>query len=244
LEQCLQRFRHQIEPKSKQIGNEARAWRLSGGGVPAYILAMSVVEDEVMEAAAPEGAKHPRIILVRHGKPAIETSPRTSHHGFRRYIDEYEEAGLDPASAPPDELKDLVTGLDAVFTSGSPRAHHSARTLLPEADLIADPLFGEAPLAAPRIPLLKMKVPKWAVVSRLMWHAGYHPEIENYRRAKHRAAQAADILVERAHKNGAAVLVAHGYFNAMIGRVLRKRGYRKLGSHRARFWNVVIYEHG
>src|SRR4029077_14585965 len=143
-----------------------------------------------------------RVILVRHGKPAIEIKPRFSHHGFRRYIDDYEEAGLDPQSAPPEELLDLVRGLNEAFTSGAPRAQDSARTLLPAAEIIADPLFAEAPLAAPRIPLLKMKVPVWAVMARILWHAGYHPEIENYRRAKVRATQAADILLERAAVNG------------------------------------------
>jgi broad specificity phosphatase PhoE len=184
-----------------------------------------------------------RVILVRHGKPAIQTNPRTTHHGFSRYIDAYQDAGLDPQSAPPEELLDLVKGLDAVFTSNLPRANDSARTLLPEAEIIADPLFTEAPLAAPRIPLLKMKVPVWAVMARILWHAGYHPEIENYRRAKARASQAADILLGRAEANaGVAVLVAHGYFNAMIGRVLKKRGFSRMGSHRVRFWNAVIYE--
>jgi len=184
-----------------------------------------------------------RVILVRHGRPTISTALRTSHHGFTRFVDEYEEAGLDPQSAPPEELSDLVKGLNEVHTSGSPRARDSARTLLPEAEIIADPLFAEAPLAAPRIPLLKMKVPVWAVMARLVWHAGYHPEIENYRRAKTRAQAAADILMERAAENeGVAVLVAHGYFNAMIGRVLRKRGFRRTGAHRVRFWNVVMYE--
>jgi broad specificity phosphatase PhoE len=184
-----------------------------------------------------------KIILVRHGKPAIDTAPRTCHRGFRDYIDDYEEAGLDPESAPPEELLDLVKGLNAVFTSAAPRAHMSARSLLPEAEMIADPLFAEAPLAAPRIPLLKMKVPVWAVMSRILWHAGFHPDIENYRRAKSRAASAADILLTRAKRNqGVAILVAHGYFNAMIGRVLNKRGLKRTGSHRARFWNAVVYE--
>ncbi len=188
-------------------------------------------------------ARKQRVILVRHGKPDIPIALRTGHHGFRRFIDEYQDAGLDPRSAPPEELLDLVKGLNAVFASGSPRARDSARTLLPEAEVIADPLFDEAPLAAPRIPLLKMKVPVWAVVARIMWHAGYHPEIENYRRAKSRAVQAADILLKRAEANeDVAILVAHGYFNAMIGRVLRKRGFRRSGSHRVRFWNVVMYE--
>ena len=184
-----------------------------------------------------------RILLIRHGRPAIAANPRTSHSGFRSYIDEYEAAGLDPDSAPPDELQDLVKELSAIYTSTKPRSTDSAKALAPNAELIADPLFTEAPLASPRIPLLRMKVPKWAVVARILWHAGYHPEIENYRRAKTRASHAADILLARADANdGVAVLVAHGYFNAMIGRVLKKRGLARTGSHRARFWNAVIYE--
>jgi len=183
-----------------------------------------------------------RIVLIRHGRPAIQTNPRTSHHGFRSYIDDYEAAGLDPASAPPDELQDLVKELSAVYTSDRPRSTGSAKALAPHAELIADPLFAEAPLASPRIPLLRMKVPKWAVMARILWHAGYHPEIENYRKAKHRAAEAADILMERAAKEGATALVAHGYFNLMIGRELRRRGFAKTGSHRVKYWNAVIYE--
>ncbi len=183
-----------------------------------------------------------RIILVRHGRPAISTDHRTSHRGFRDYIDAYEAAGLDPESVPPEELQDLVKELTAIYTSGKPRSQDSARALAPKAELIADPLFVEAPLASPRIPLLRMKVPKWAVMSRILWHAGYHPEIENYRRAKHRAVEASDILMARARENGVTALVAHGYFNAIIGRELRRRGFRKSGSHRVRFWNAVIYE--
>ena len=183
-----------------------------------------------------------RIILVRHGRPAISTDHRTSHRGFRDYIDAYEAAGLDPGSAPPEELQDLVKELDAVYTSDKPRSQDSARALAPNAELIADPLFVEAPLASPRIPLLRMGVPSWAVMARILWHAGYHPEIENYRRAKHRAVEAADILIARAREDGVAALVAHGYFNAIIGRELRRRDFRKTGSHRARYWNAVVYE--
>ncbi len=40
----------------------------------------------------------------------------------------------------------------------------------------------------------------------------------------------------------ASALVAHGYFNAMIGRNLRTRGFSRTGSHRVRYWNAVIYE--
>ncbi len=190
----------------------------------------------------PPAAGRARIVLIRHGQPFIDPAPRTSHHGFRDYIDDYEAAGLDPKSAPPEELQDLVGELAAVFTSGRKRAEQSAKVLAPNAELIADPLFAEAPLASPRIPLLRMKVTKWAVVSRILWYVGYHPEIENYRRAKRRAVEAADILMRKASADGAAALVAHGYFNYLIGGVLRKRGFAQTGSHRARYWNAVVYE--
>ena len=49
-----------------------------------------------------ESPRTQRIILIRHGQPDIAISPRASHHEFRSYIDAYEEAGLDPGSAPPD----------------------------------------------------------------------------------------------------------------------------------------------
>ncbi len=210
---------------------------------------MSIAETDFKtretKAAAPREAEAPpRVILIRHGRPDIPTNPRTSHREFRSYIDAYEEAGLDPDSFPPEELQDLLGEVDAVFTSGRKRSVDSARALAPHAELIADALFEEAPLASPPIPLLRMKVPKWAVVARILWHAGYHPEIENYRKAKHRAAQASDILIRRAHKEGAAALVAHGYFNFLIGRELRRRGFKKSGSHRAHFWNSVIYAQG
>jgi broad specificity phosphatase PhoE len=183
-----------------------------------------------------------RIILIRHGQPAIPLRPRTSYREFTAYIDAYEEAGLDPASLPPREIADLVRELKDVFTSNRPRARESARTLAPHATLLADPLFAEAPLASPKIPLLRMRVPKWAVVARLLWHAGYHPGIENYARARARAREAADILTARVMDGGAVALVAHGYFNAMIGRQLRRRGFQRSGSHRVRYWNAVIYD--
>jgi broad specificity phosphatase PhoE len=184
-----------------------------------------------------------RIILIRHGKPHIDVAPTHSHHGFRDYIDDYEAAGLDPAEAPPAELQDLVGELASIYTSDRKRSHESARALAPNAELIADPLFVEAPLASPRIPLLRMKVTKWAVVSRVLWYAGFSPRIETYFRARRRARQAADILTARARADGTAVLVAHGYFNYLIGIALKRRGFKQTGSHKAKFWNAVIYEH-
>lgn len=183
-----------------------------------------------------------RIILIRHGQPDIALSPRTSHLGFRAYIDAYEAAGLDPESAPPEDLRALVKDMRELFTSAKPRAHDSAKSLAPHAKLIVDPLFVEAPLAAPKIPLLNMRVQSWAVIARLFWHAGYHPDIEPYAASRARAQRAANILIDRSATDGTTALIAHGYFNFLIGRELKRQGHKKTGTHRARYWNAVIYE--
>src|SRR5690348_11838596 len=88
-----------------------------------------LLDAQAFRARHADGIKGARIVLIRHGRPAIAIAPSTSHHGFRSYIDAYEAAGLDPSNAPPDELRDLVAELDSVFTSGRPRAHDSARLL-------------------------------------------------------------------------------------------------------------------
>ena len=192
--------------------------------------------------ATPQASASLRIVLIRHGQPDIALSPRTRHRGFTDYIDDYEAAGLAPVSLPPQELAALVKELDSIFTSGKPRAHQSAARLAPHARLVAEPVFVEAPLASPPVPLLRLKVASWAVASRILWHMGFAPGIENARKARARAGQAADRLVTQAQLAGTAVLVAHGYFNWMIGRQLKKRGFTRTGLHQARYWNTVIYE--
>jgi broad specificity phosphatase PhoE len=183
-----------------------------------------------------------KIVLVRHGKPHIALSPRTSRRGFGDYIDAYEAAGLDPQSLPPQELAELGRELTAIFASDRPRSHQSAAAMAAHVTAIRDPLFAEAPLASPPIPFLTMNVPSWAVVSRILWHMGFSPRIEGWFAARRRALQAAELLIARAREGGPVALVAHGYFNWMIGRVLKSKGFVRLGSHRARYWNTVIYE--
>jgi broad specificity phosphatase PhoE len=195
-----------------------------------------------MTSADPVGARPLRIVLVRHGQPHIALSPRTGHRGFGDYIEAYEAAGLDPDSLPPRELAELGRELAAIFASDRPRSHQSAAALAPHAMPVRDAVFAEAPLASPPIPFLRMHVPGWAVISRVLWHMGFSPGIEGWFAAGRRAERAADILVARARESGPVALVAHGYFNWMIGRVLKKRGFVRRGSHRARYWNTVTYE--
>jgi broad specificity phosphatase PhoE len=194
-------------------------------------------------APVPRGQRAPiSIVLIRHGKPAIGKGRLLGHKTFQDYIEAYEQAGLDPNDPPPEWLVNLMRKARNIFASDRPRARESAKALAPHARVLPNALFMEAQLKSPKVPLVRMNAPVWAVVARLAWHAGHHGGIEDYRDAKARALKAVEILGATAEKDGIAVLVAHGYFNAMIGRMLSRQGWRKHGRHRAKFWNAVTYE--
>jgi len=195
------------------------------------------------KAPAPHAQRSPiSIVLIRHGKPAIDKGRLLGHRTFQDYIEAYEKAGLDPDDPPPAWVSELVRNARQIYASDRPRARESAKALAPHANVLTDSLFMEAQLKSPKVPLVRMNAPFWAVLARLAWHAGHHGGIEDYRDAKVRAQKAVDILRKTAEKDGIAVLVAHGYFNAMVGRMLSRQGWRKHGRHRAKFWNAVTYE--
>ena len=185
-----------------------------------------------------------RIILVRHGKPAIALKPRTGHHGFRRYIDAYQDAGLDPQSAPPEELLDLVKGLNSVFTSDSPRAQRQRPQAASGSRDHRRPAVRRGAAGGAEDSAREDEGAGLGgdgahhVARRLSPRDRELPPRQGARGGGGRHPARA----RRLSNDGDAVLVAHGYFNAMIGRVLRRRGFSRTGSHRVRFWNAVIYE--
>jgi broad specificity phosphatase PhoE len=184
-----------------------------------------------------------RIVLVRHVRPDMERVRWISHRAFQHYINRYQDVGLASDSTTPGEVRQLVAGAPRVFTSELQRAIDSAKLLLPRAKVISDSVFSEAPLASPPIPGVRLKVPVWAIFARVAWHGGYTPSIEDYGQVKRRALRAISLLTSAAKEDGTTILVAHGYINAIIGRMLRLRGWeRTSGSHRAEFWNAVVYD--
>lgn len=184
-----------------------------------------------------------RIVLIRHGRPDMGRSRWIGHAAFARFIDDYQASSLDGTHPPPAELVDLVRPARLIFASELQRSIESAHMLKPGGEIMSTPLFTESPLASPPLPGLRMKAPAWAVISRVAWHGGFKPGIESYGQSKQRARKAAELLASEAEDNGLAVLVAHGYFNAILGRTLHLNGWRKTsGAHRAKFWNTVIYE--
>ena len=192
-----------------------------------------------MAEAAAE-ARQGTIVLARHGEPALSRRLRLSADGYRRWWAAYEEGGILANQTPPSDLLDLARGADFIFASTRLRAVETANAVVSGKPFERDSVFIEAPLPPPPLPsFIKLKPSTWGFLARTAWWFFRHSAGEESRAdAEKRAAAAADRLMDAA-KNGATVLVlAHGFFNLMIGRALKKRGWRQMDGRGYKYWTT------
>jgi broad specificity phosphatase PhoE len=184
------------------------------------------------------------VILARHGEPALSRRVTLTAQGYRDWWARYEEGGLKPGQAPPPALLAIARAADQVVSSTRERSIQSARAIAGGRDFCSDPLFVEAPLPSPPLPgWFKLPPRWWGVLSRFCWWAfNYHDGQESLAEAETRARRAADELAGRAAAGQEVVLIAHGFFNAMIGRALAARGWRKTLDQGFRYWSARRFE--
>ncbi len=183
------------------------------------------------------------ITLARHGEPALSRRIRLDAAGYRRWWAAYEEGGILPGQTPPDGLLSLAREADVIFASTRRRAVETAEAVLAGKHFVRDPLFIEAPLPPPRLPGFVRFGPRtWGVMARTSWWLGGHAGEESRDAAKARAREAADRLVRAAEAEGRVLVLAHGYFNMMVGRELRKRGWRLAEDRGFKYWAVRRFE--
>lgn len=185
-----------------------------------------------------------RIITVRHGRPNLARDMKISSREYGVWWDQYDASGLHPDEEPPKALIELAKSAKTVLSSTLPRAIETAREITEGArDVPADPLFVEAPLPPPPVPLVKLSPGEWGVVSRSFWFWGFTPKgVESHRAAWRRVGEIARRLGDHA-TDGDVVLCAHGYLNWMIDKELRRIGWRMTesdGGHH--YWSWRIYE--
>jgi len=184
------------------------------------------------------------VILARHGEPALSRRVILTAADYRQWWATYECGGLREGQTPPPELVTIARSAGCVLSSTRERSMQSARALTEGRPFRSDDLFVEAPLPSPPLPGWFRLSPRWwGVLSRLSWSAfNYHDGQESRAQAAVRAGQAADALIAQAAKGEDVMLVAHGYFNYMIGRALAARGWRRTLDQGFRYWSARRYE--
>ncbi len=183
-----------------------------------------------------------RLVLARHGKPALDRSKRVSSAGYYAWWQAYEAGGLDVASKPPQTLKDIAKQSDKILSSIRLRAVETAQALVPDDRIVRHEVFVEAALPAPPFALIRMKPSAWDVWSRFLWWLGMSRGEESKAEAETRAFAAIDEL-ERATADGSDVLLcAHGWFNRMMRPVLQARNWDCVYDGRDDYWAFRCYE--
>jgi broad specificity phosphatase PhoE len=127
---------------------------------------------------------------------------------------------------------------DYVFASTRRRAVETADAVVQGKHFVRDPIFIEAPLPPPPFPaFVKLKPRTWGFLARAAWWWFGHSEGQETRRqASQRADLAADRLIGAAEEGAVVLLLAHGFFNLMVGRALKRRGWLQQEGRGYRYW--------
>lgn len=197
-----------------------------------------------LEGVSSKGLRRGTIIVARHGRPALDRTkgPRL---GWQEYIDwwaAYEAGGLKDGQTAPEKLKNAVKDADIFLTSTRLRAHETMASAAPGKDFRKMEVFNEAPLPPPRLDWPKMLPKRWNVLARTVWMFGHSLGDENITEARARAKDAALILHNEALE-GKVFLAAHGWFNRMIRKELKRLGWRCTRNGGDVYWGWRRYEY-
>ena len=182
------------------------------------------------------------ITIIRHGRSKCTEKKRVKSSDFMEWAARYDGEGVFEEVQYPSDTLDQISTAGVVFSSHLSRSVESANLLNAEGT-VSDPLFREAELPQFNIDFLKVKMNPglWAVSLRVMWLLGYSKGCESYRSTKRRALQAADKLIESTESHQTVVLVGHGFFNRMIARELRRKGWSGRRRPGTKHWKCTSY---
>jgi len=165
---------------------------------------------------------------------------------YRAFWAKYEVGGIVPEHLPPERLKALAAGAGTLMSSTRLRAIQSAQAVVGDRPFERHEVLIEAPLPPPNLPGWVRLSPKlWGFVTRVLWwYLNHHHGEEDRYRAEARADQAAAMLIEQASDGRDVVVLAHGFFNHLVGRALRKRGWNLVESGGYKYWSIRRWKQG
>jgi broad specificity phosphatase PhoE len=180
------------------------------------------------------------ILLARHGEPALSRRIRLNAGGYRDWWAQYEMGGIRADQAPPTGLLEMARNADVIFASTRRRAVETAEAVLQGKHFVRDARFIEAPLPPPPLPgFVRLKPRTWGFLSRIAWwFFGHHEDQETRAEAERRARDVARQLVDTALSGQNVLVLAHGFFNTMVGRELKRAGWKNVEGRGYRYWSA------
>lgn len=184
------------------------------------------------------------IIISRHGRPALDRTagPKLSWQEYQDWWARYEAGSLAEDQIPDAKLKQVVSDVDVVLSSARPRAKQTAKWATEGRTPEPNPIFNEAPLPPPRFKTRRFLPKTWNILARGAWLRGHKLEDEGVHEARDRAAEAAKLLHETA-AGKSVYLAAHGWFNRMLRRPLKRLGWICVYDGGDKYWSFRVYEY-
>ncbi len=184
-----------------------------------------------------------KIILIRHGKPAIENARWVSPKQFGAWVDAYNLSDVCPSSNPSPELLALVESCKRVVCSDLTRSVNSAARLLPSLNAVQSAIFREFEMPTGTLAFPSLPVSVWLVFYRALWLLNISGNAETKTQAMQRAVTGAEQLIEMANSNREDIaMVGHGLINRAIGKHLSRQGWRKTQSSGNGYWSFSVFE--
>lgn len=184
-----------------------------------------------------------QIVLLRHGKPKIQTDLWMSAAELGAWVAEYDAAGIDSGFPPHERAIEEVKSCSFAVCSDLARSRESAVALGIERVGACESMFRELdmPYASWRFPRLPLLV--WAVLFRLMWAMGYSANGESISEGRERARLCAARLAELAAEHERVVFVGHGSLIWFIARRLEDAGWSGPKKSPRKYWDFGVYSY-
>jgi broad specificity phosphatase PhoE len=205
---------------------------------------ISAKDETVTAPVASAPARTGAIILARHGEPGLSRKIKLNAAEYAAWWALYEETGLLEGQTPPARLVDQAMRAGAILSSTRIRSVETARAVAAALDFQSHPELIEAPLPPPHWPSWFRLSPRhWGVISRLWWwFFNHHDGQETRAQAEARADAVADRLIALAAEGEDVLVLAHGFFNTMIGRILQRRGWKLVENQGFAYWSMRRFE--
>jgi broad specificity phosphatase PhoE len=196
------------------------------------------------QSPAPALIRPGAVILTRHGEPALSRKVLLSAKAYGEWWGRYELGGLKADQAPPTALKQLAARAGTILSSTRLRARETAQAVADGRPFVEEPILIEAPLPPPPLPeWIRMSPKLWGFTSRVWWwFFNHHAGGESRAEAEARADEAAVRLMALATDGREVLVLAHGFFNTLIGRALKARGWKCTLDQGFQYWCMKRFE--
>jgi len=173
-------------------------------------------------------------------KVDVDNTKKIDSISFKKWVNDYDIAPIDPKSLPTNETIHVAKSADIVLTSTLRRTIDSADILGVEV-LEQNSLFNEAGIPEVNIPFIKLKPKSWLMILRLMLLLGLGKKDTSLKASKAQASNAAKRLLELSLEYEHIALVGHGGMNWLLGKELKKAGWKLEGKTSHDNWGMTVF---